>query len=94
MVGNSAFWKSWWEDDPLGLALYSRVLTDLEGRHNYFSWVKKNLPEPENCFEPDRSTPVFEMPSVLQLIHGHPHRFGKFYQGGGTMFVVNSFHLR
>jgi hypothetical protein len=42
VVGNSAFWKSWWEDYPLGLALYSRVLTDLEGRHNYFSWVKKN----------------------------------------------------
>ena len=31
---------------------------------------------------------------IDQLIHGHPHRFGKFYQGGGTMFVVNSFHLR
>ena len=40
--------------------------------------------DPENCFEPDRSIPVFEMPSVLQLIHGNPHRFGKFYQGGGT----------
>jgi len=30
VVGNLVFWKSWWEDDPLGLALYSRVLNDLE----------------------------------------------------------------
>ena len=42
VVVNSAFWKCWWEDDQLWPALYSRVLTDLEGRHNYFSWGKKN----------------------------------------------------
>ena len=42
VVGNSAIGKSWWDGDLLGLALYSRVLTDLEVRQNYLRWVKKD----------------------------------------------------
>jgi len=42
MVGDSALWKSWWKDNTVGLPFYSRVLTYLEGRNNYISWVKKN----------------------------------------------------
>ena len=42
VVGNSAIGKSWWNGDLLGLALYNRVLTDLEVRQNYSRWVKKD----------------------------------------------------
>jgi VanZ family protein len=42
VIGNSATGKSWWEGDLLGLALYNRVLSELEVRENYSRWVKQD----------------------------------------------------
>jgi VanZ family protein len=42
VLGNSAIGKSYWEGNLLGLALYSRGLSDREVRENHSSWIQRD----------------------------------------------------
>jgi len=48
VLGNSAIGKSHWEGDLLGLALYSRALSDHEVRQNYSRWVRRDYASLKN----------------------------------------------
>ena len=78
VVGNSAIGKSWWEGELLGLALYGRVLTELEVRQNYLRWVKKDYQD---------------LKSVSDLIGLYPFNEGKGEWARNVASEAHSLHL-
>ncbi len=49
VLGNSAIGKSHWAGDLLGLALYSRALSDHEVRENHSRWVRRDYASLKNA---------------------------------------------